>query len=108
MRARGLADAASAPARLTALSSRSYEGTGLLRMMERNAKVKRAPERWQDALGVSRFNVVLCFQERVFDAAVEGAGVPAAAAVVAWRLTWALGAQICKIGTQSPCLRCMC
>ena len=51
-----------------------YTRNGLLTMLERNAKIKRAPERWQDhdMEDVSRApDVALCFEERVFETLVE-------------------------------------
>lgn len=48
----------------------AYAANGVLAMLERNARVKRAPERWADA-GKERFDVVLCFEARVFEAVVE-------------------------------------
>ena len=39
-------------------------------MLERNMKVKLAPERWQEA--TKRFEIVLTFDRRIFDTVVEG------------------------------------
>lgn len=54
--------------------ARSYRKKGLLGMAERNLKIKPNPERWQDTRDIGALDVVFCFQERVFDALVEGAG----------------------------------
>ncbi len=43
----------------------------MLRMIERDAKVKAAPERWQDELSVA-FQLVVTFDRRVFESVVEG------------------------------------
>ena len=48
----------------------SYQQNGLLPMLERNRKIKNAPERFQESKG--HFDVIFCFEERVFDAIVEG------------------------------------
>ena len=49
-----------------------YRANGLLSMLERNVEIKDHPERWQlvDRLS-GRFDVVFCFEERVFDALTE-------------------------------------
>jgi len=39
-------------------------------MLERNASIKAAPERWQDYEPID-FDVVVAFEERVFDRVVE-------------------------------------
>ncbi|XP_024520465.1 RNA polymerase II subunit A C-terminal domain phosphatase ssu72 isoform X1 [Selaginella moellendorffii] len=44
-----------------------YKRNGLLPMLKRNASVKDAPQRWQDNAGDGAFDVVLTFEERVFD-----------------------------------------
>lgn len=44
---------------------RSYTRNGLLPMLERNARLKPAPERWQ-AETAAEFDVVVAFEERVF------------------------------------------
>jgi len=46
-----------------------YTRNGLLKMLERNVGVKEAPQKWQENSEV--FDVVLCFEERVFDVLVE-------------------------------------
>lgn len=43
-----------------------YEKNGLLKMLERNVKVKLAPERWQDNT-TKKFDVVITFDDGVFD-----------------------------------------
>lgn len=39
-------------------------------MLERNMKVKRAPERWQES--AKHFDIVITFDQRVYDMVVEG------------------------------------
>ena len=56
-----------------------YTRNGLLRLLERNIRIKTAPERWQE--NEQAFDVVVTFEESVFDRAVdhlrgrEGAGM---------------------------------
>jgi RNA polymerase II subunit A C-terminal domain phosphatase SSU72 len=47
-----------------------YAANGVLAMLDRNAKIKRAPEQWASS-AKERFDVVLCFEARVFEAVVE-------------------------------------
>mmetsp|Transcript_16865 Transcript_16865/g.23471 ORF Transcript_16865/g.23471 Transcript_16865/m.23471 type:complete len:200 (-) Transcript_16865:2615-3214(-) len=42
-----------------------YKANGLLSMLDRNSRVKEAPERWQEEKG--RFDIVITFEDRVFD-----------------------------------------
>ena len=44
-----------------------YRQKGLIDMLERNMRVKEKPERWQDNSDEKEFDVVVCFEERVFD-----------------------------------------
>ncbi len=46
-----------------------YVANGVLAMLERNAKIKRAPEQWKDAR--ERADLVLTFEERIFEAVME-------------------------------------
>jgi len=46
-----------------------YAANGLLNMLDRNAKVKEAPERWQEYR--MHFDIIITFEERVFDLVVE-------------------------------------
>lgn len=46
-----------------------YSNNGVLSMLDRNAKIKKAPEQWRDAQ--DRFDVIITFEERVFKAVVE-------------------------------------
>jgi len=48
-------------------SVREFERLGMFEMLARNASVKPTPERWQTHSARERFDVVLCFEERVFD-----------------------------------------
>eukprot|EP00850_Spirogloea_muscicola_P003201 SM000013S26370 [mRNA] locus=s13:21252:23171:- [translate_table: standard] len=48
-----------------------YEKNGVLQMLHRNSGVKEAPERWQDNAQDGKFDVVLAFEERVFDMVVS-------------------------------------
>ena len=50
-----------------------YTRTGLLTMATRNMGVKTAPERWQDNVA-ERFDVVVTFEQGVFDRVLEGEG----------------------------------
>jgi len=44
-----------------------FRDRGLLEMLDRNIRIKDHPERFQDYKDVAQFNVVFCFEERVFD-----------------------------------------
>lgn len=46
-----------------------YTQNGLLMMLDRNRKIKNAPEKFQ--LNKEHFDIVICCEERVFDAALE-------------------------------------
>lgn len=51
-----------------------FRRNSVLGLLERDATTKRAPERWQalDSEEVASFDVVVCFESRVFDLVVEG------------------------------------
>ncbi|XP_073002939.1 uncharacterized protein [Typha latifolia] len=48
-----------------------YKRNGILPMLKRNSTVKNAPQRWQDNADDGCFDVVLTFEEKVFDMVVE-------------------------------------
>ncbi|XP_066359528.1 uncharacterized protein [Miscanthus floridulus] len=48
-----------------------YKRNGLLPMLKRNTSVKLAPQRWQDNTGDGMFDMIMTFEERVFDLVVE-------------------------------------
>ena len=57
---------------LAARDRELYVRNGVLAMLERNARVKRAPERWQDRpLAEKYFDVVLTFDARVLEAILD-------------------------------------
>lgn len=41
-------------------------------MLKRNLSVKTAPQRWQENAADGTFDVVLTFEEKVFDMVLEG------------------------------------
>ena len=49
----------------------NYEARGMFDMLRRNAKIKPRPNRWQTHSDAERFDVVVCFEERVFDLVVR-------------------------------------
>ncbi|KAH0874752.1 hypothetical protein HID58_072114 [Brassica napus] len=49
----------------------SYKRNGILQMLKRNLNVKLAPQRWQDNAGDGVFDVVMTFEEKVFDSVLE-------------------------------------
>ncbi|XP_010471456.1 PREDICTED: RNA polymerase II subunit A C-terminal domain phosphatase SSU72-like [Camelina sativa] len=49
-----------------------YKRNGILQMLKRNLSVKLAPQRWQDNAGDGVFDVVMTFEEKVFDSVLEG------------------------------------
>lgn len=41
-------------------------------MLKRNSSVKLAPQRWQENAADGTFDVVITFEEKVFDMVIEG------------------------------------
>ncbi|KAG6410636.1 hypothetical protein SASPL_128701 [Salvia splendens] len=48
-----------------------YRRNGILPMLKRNLSVKTAPQRWQENAADGTFDVVLTFEEKVFDMVLE-------------------------------------
>ncbi|OMO57621.1 RNA polymerase II subunit A [Corchorus capsularis] len=48
-----------------------YKRNGILPMLKRNLSVKLAPQRWQDNAPDGSFDIVLTFEEKVFDMVIE-------------------------------------
>ena len=50
-----------------------FERNGVLHLCKRGAAVKRAPQRWQDQTSefLSKHDVAIAFEERIYDAIVE-------------------------------------
>ncbi|VFQ93956.1 unnamed protein product [Cuscuta campestris] len=48
-----------------------YKRNGILPMLKRNLGVKHAPQRWQDNADDGPFDVVISFEEKVFDMVIE-------------------------------------
>ena len=56
---------------LTKKDEEFYRSNGLIQMMERDMKVKKGPQRWQDrTVGDGLFDVIVTFEKRVMDMVV--------------------------------------
>ena len=55
---------------LKAADEALYTRNGVLNMLNRNLKVKKAPERWQDEKN-KKYDICITYEERVYDALVE-------------------------------------
>jgi RNA polymerase II subunit A C-terminal domain phosphatase SSU72 len=47
-----------------------YAGNGMLRMLDRDRKVKFCPQRWQEEKKI--FDLVICFEQRVYEIVIDG------------------------------------
>lgn len=56
-------------AELMARDEALYTSNGVLGMLERNSKIKRAPEQWRGSK--EKFDLILTFEERIFDTVLE-------------------------------------
>jgi RNA polymerase II subunit A C-terminal domain phosphatase SSU72 len=57
-------------AELQRKSADVYRNNGVLGMLSRNAKIKRAPEHWSQA-AKEKFDIIITFEARVFEAVVD-------------------------------------
>jgi RNA polymerase II subunit A C-terminal domain phosphatase SSU72 len=48
-----------------------FSRNGVLQLCRRGAAVKRSPTRWQDTSNVNEHDVVIAFEERIYDAVIE-------------------------------------
>eukprot|EP00835_Amoeboradix_gromovi_P002595 NODE_150_length_17275_cov_0.559618.p10 type:complete len:196 gc:universal NODE_150_length_17275_cov_0.559618:6320-6907(+) len=48
-----------------------YTNNGLIKMVDRNRKIKERPEKFQISAKNHKFDVIICCEERVFDAVIE-------------------------------------
>jgi RNA polymerase II subunit A C-terminal domain phosphatase SSU72 len=48
-----------------------FSRNGVLQLCRRGAAVKRSPTRWQDTPNVNEHDVVIAFEERIYDAVIE-------------------------------------
>ena len=53
------------------MDAQYFYRNGVLQLCQRGAAVKHAPTRWQDCTTVNEHDVVICFEERIFDAVME-------------------------------------
>ena len=52
-----------------------YIKNGMLPMMDRDRRIKTAPERWQDSDIVGVVHVAICFEERIYELVEEDLGI---------------------------------
>lgn len=55
----------------TAGDAQYFSRNGVLQLCQRGAAVKTSPTRWQDCSTVNEHDVVIAFEERIFDAVIE-------------------------------------